>query len=209
MNKRQLLINNPSSKKNLATFIFAHGAGAPMDSDWMNEVTGLLTSLGIKVIRFEFPYMQERRESGKKRPPNNQKILLETWEQVLNLTKEDKNIFFGGKSMGGRMASLIADKAKVKGLICLGFPFHAPGKDPKDRIEHLKHISTPTLICQGTRDSMGTKEEVKNYTLSKKVEIHWLEDGDHNLKPRKSSGHKLEDHLISSAKAIVTFIKNL
>lgn len=205
MKKSQLKINK--SKKEIATFIFAHGAGAPMDSEWMEVVSTKLSNLGIKVIRFEFPYMQERRENGKKRPPNTQKVLIETWKEVVNFLKNEKNIFIGGKSMGARMASLICDEIKPNGLICLGFPFHAPGKEPKDRIEHLKKLKTPTLICQGTRDSMGTKEDVQDYSLSKNIMFHWLEDGDHSLKPRKSSGFTLNNHLDSTCLAILKFIE--
>lgn len=207
MKKSQFKISTPKSEK-IATYIFAHGAGAPMDSEWMEQVSFKLCELGIKVIRFEFPYMQERRESGKKRPPNTQKVLLGTWREVFALLKAEKNIFIGGKSMGGRMASQIVDELNPKGLICLGFPFHAPGKEPKDRIEHLKKIKVPTLICQGTRDSMGTKDDITTYKLSKKIKFHWLEDGDHGLKPRKASGLTLEGHIDSSCQAIVKFIKN-
>ena len=207
MKKSNLIINKP--KNEIATFIFAHGAGAPMDSEWMENVSLKLTNLGLKVIRFEFPYMQERRDTGKKRPPNTKKVLLQTWNEVVELIRKDENVFIGGKSMGGRMASLICDEVKPKGLICLGFPFHAPGKEPKDRIEHLKNLKTPTLICQGTRDSMGSIEDVQNYQLSKKIKFHWLEDGDHGLKPRKASGLELQDNLNSACEAIKYFIQTI
>lgn len=206
MNKSQLVYNKPKKSTKKRIFIFAHGAGAPMDSDWMNEVTQRLVNMGITVVRFEFPYMQERRKTGKKRPPNGKKTLFETWHQVINLLGEQE-FYIGGKSMGGRMASLLADEIKPKGLICLGFPFHAPGKDPKDRIDHLKKLKTPTLICQGTRDSMGSKEDISGYELSKKIKFHWLEDGDHGLKPRKASGFTQQEHLDSACKAIDKFMK--
>ena len=186
----------------------AHGAGAPMDSDWMNELTAALVKREIQVIRFEFPYMIERRVSGKKRPPNPQKILLESWKEAYaKVLKNADSIYIGGKSMGGRMASLIADEIKPKGLIGLGFPFHAPGKDPGERISHLKDIKTKTLIIQGTRDSMGKKEECLSYPLSKKIKFCWLEDGDHSWKPRKTSGHTLEEHIESAADAIDKFMR--
>jgi predicted alpha/beta-hydrolase family hydrolase len=204
MNKSQLLYDMASNAKK--TFIFAHGAGAPMDSDWMNSVTKGLVQRNINVIRFEFPYMQERRDSGKKRPPNTKKVLIQTWKEVIKLNTQHE-IYIGGKSMGGRIASLIADEVQASGLICLGFPFHAPGKDPNDRIEHLAHIKTPSLICQGTRDSMGNKEEVLTYELSDKIELYWLEDGDHGLKPRKKSGFTLEQHIESTCDAIKNFMQ--
>jgi len=208
MKKSDLVTLGPKSSKKV--FIFAHGAGAPMDSDWMNDISEMLKEHGIKTVRFEFPYMAERRETGKKRPPNPQKLLLETWREVIALYK-DHDIYIGGKSMGGRMASLVADEEKVKGLICLGFPFHAPGKfdptDPKGRVEHLKSIKTKTIILQGERDSMGNSEGVSQYTLSKKIKIHWLEDGDHSLKPRKRSGFTLEAHIEKACEIIAKFMK--
>lgn len=186
----------------------AHGAGAPMDSDWMNELTALLVERGLQVIRFEFPYMAERRDTGKKRPPNTKKVLFESWHEVYEKVKKTAQgkVFIGGKSMGGRMASLLADELKPDGLIGLGFPFHAPGKEPGERIEHLQTIKTSTLIIQGTRDSMGSLEECRSYPLSKKIQFHWLEDGDHSWKPRKKSGHTLEEHMTEAANKIAEFV---
>lgn len=193
--------------KHPITFIMAHGAGAPMDSDWMNELTKKLVKKGIRVVRFEFPYMVERRENGTKRPPNKASILLETWREVLAKEKAKSiPIFIGGKSMGGRIASLIADEEKVNGLIGLGFPFHAPGKGPKDRITHLEKIKTPTLIIQGTRDTLGNKDECQSYKLSSKISFSWLDDGDHSWKPRKKSGYTIDDHMNKAADEIFKFM---
>lgn len=181
-----------------------------MDSDWMNLLTKEITKHEIQVIRFDFPYMDERRKNGKSRPPNPKDTLLKTWKEVfqeVRKTHPQSPLFIGGKSMGGRMASLIADELKPNGLIGLGFPFHAPGKEPKDRIEHLKDLKTKTLIIQGTRDSMGTKEECLSYPLSKKIKFSWLEDGDHSWLPRKKSGHSIEEHLETAAREIAKFIK--
>lgn len=202
--KKSELIYSKAAKGN-KTFIFAHGAGAPMDSEWMNSVTEELVKRNINVIRFEFPYMQERRVSGKKRPPNTKEILCKTFKEAIALVNA-KELYIGGKSMGGRIASLISDEVNPKGLICLGFPFHAPGKTPKDRINHLKQLKTPTLICQGSRDSMGNFEDVQSYELSKKIKLHWLEDGDHSFKPRKKSGLTIEQHIESVCNAILLFM---
>lgn len=181
----------------VANLILAHGAGAPMDSAFMNTVAQGVAKNGIRVWRFEFPYMCERRETGKKRPPNTQKVLLESWSEAFCEVSErlksqgDQSyeaIFIGGKSMGGRMASLLADKIIPKGLVCLGYPFYALGKPEKPRTEHLVEILTPTLILQGTRDPMGNKQRVSEYLLSTKIDIRWMEDGDHDFKPRVKSG---------------------
>jgi len=202
-----------NGKKHSSIFIMAHGAGAPMDSDWMNDLTKNLTSREVQVIRFEFPYMVERRESGKKRPPNSKKVLLESWREVIQTVRQsnpETPLFIGGKSMGGRIASLIADEPefKIQGLIGLGFPFHAPGKEPGDRITHLLDLKTSTLIVQGTRDPMGTKEDSLSYPLSKAIQFCWLEDGDHSWKPRKKSGFDLQGHMEKASEAIINFMRN-
>jgi len=200
------LIDGPKSAP--LTFAFTHGAGAPMDSDWMNTIMGQIADAGFRVVRFEFPYMAERRETGKKRPPNTQKVLFETWHAVIDDLGAD-TLVIGGKSMGGRMASMVADDMKVRGVICMGYPFHPPGRPEKLRTEHLADLQTPTLICQGERDPFGTTAEVPDYSLSKSISIHWLPDGDHGLKPRKKSGHTEEENIRSATHAMVAFMHGL
>jgi len=190
------------------TLALAHGAGAPMDSDWMNMLAAAVAKKGFHVVRFEFPYMAERRETGKKRPPNPARILEETWRAVIDDLGADK-LVIGGKSMGGRIASMVADDAGVRGLVCLGYPFHPPGRPEKLRTEHLAALKTPTLICQGERDPFGTKDEVPGFTLSKKIKLHWAPDGDHGLKPRKKSGHTEEENIAAAVDAIAAFMGKL
>jgi len=111
--------------------------------------------------------------------------------------------------MGGRVASLIADEAGVAGLVCLGYPFHPPGEPTKLRTAHLEKLATRSLICQGTRDPFGNQEDVEGYTLSPAIEIEWLPDGDHNLMPRKRSGHTHEENWGATTSAIIRFIGSL
>ena len=187
----EVIENKP--KKSDLHLILAHGAGAPMDSDWMNETSDWLCSQGIHVYRFEFPYMQERRLNGKKRPPNTKKVLIETYNEVID--QINQKVFIGGKSMGGRISSMVLDHPNVTGSVCFGFPFHAPGKAPGDRLNHLEDVSKPVLILQGERDSMGLPDEIKGYKLSKNIEVYYLKDGDHGLKPRKKSGKTMSENL--------------
>ena len=202
-----VLWDGPEEAKNL--FIFAHGAGAPMDTDFMNFFAQNLAKNNIRVLRFEFPYMAMRREGHGKRPPNTQKILLESWCNIIKECRSlfNGNIYIGGKSMGGRMASMIADQQNVSGLICLGYPFYAPGKKDKPRIDHLQNLKTKTLILQGERDAMGSREIVETYKISNKISISWLPDGDHGLKPRKKSGFTEKDNFRSVLKSISQFIE--
>lgn len=190
------------------TLALGHGAGAPMDSDWMNMVAAAVAAKGFRVIRFEFPYMTERRTTGKKRPPNPARILEETWEAVISDLGPER-LVIGGKSMGGRIASMVADRTGVQGLVCLGYPFHPPGRPEKLRTEHLATLKTPTLICQGERDPFGTKDEVPGFTLSKKIKLHWAPDGDHGLKPRKKSGFTEEQNIADAVSAIAAFMSKL
>ena len=189
-----------------ATLVLAHGAGAPMDSDWMNDVADVLAGHGHGVLRFEFPYMAERRRTGRKKPPNGQGILLETWREVVAQLGQPDSLVIGGKSMGGRMASLVADELGVRALICLGYPFHPPGKPEKTRTEHLRDLATPTLIVQGERDTFGGREEVDGYELSTAIEVAWMPDGDHSFEPRVRSGRTLADNLAACGEAISQFL---
>ncbi|MGE0759921.1 MAG: alpha/beta family hydrolase [Pirellulaceae bacterium] len=170
----------------------------------MESIAAGLAKYGIRVVRFEFPYMAARRTIGKQRPPDREPVLRETWLNVIRSVKT-KRLCIGGKSMGGRIASLIADEAGVAGLVCLGYPFHPVGKPDQLRIEHLKSIRTPALIVQGTRDPFGSQEEVAGYSLSPAARLHWLPDGDHSFEPRKSSGRTSEQNLAEAVEVVAGF----
>lgn len=195
-------------------YLFAHGAGAPMDSDFMQTVAALLVARGVGVVRFEFPYMVERRETGKRRPPNKMDVLLDCYKAQIERACDELQpdfLFVGGKSMGGRVASMVAQNAfeagQVAGAVCLGYPFHPQGKPEKLRTEHLEDIRCPTLIVQGTRDALGNREEVGGYPLAQAVACHWLEDGDHDFKPRRASGYTQPQHWQSAADQVAAFMR--
>ncbi len=191
-----------------ATLILAHGAGASMDSDWMTDMAVRLAALGVNVLRFEFPYMAQRRVDGGKRPPNPAPRLLECWREVYAVVRRHVagRLAIGGKSMGGRMASLLADELGADALVCLGYPFYAVGKPEKPRVEHLAGLQTRTLIVQGERDALGNREAVEGYGLSPSIEICWLVAGDHDLKPLKASGFTHEQHLAAAAQRVAGFL---
>lgn len=193
-------------------YVFAHGAGADKNSDFMQQVSDGLAKQGIRVVRFNFPYMEKRLQDGKKRPPDRAPKLIDAYIKVI--AELDCPVVIGGKSMGGRMASLLvsderAAELDIKGVACLGFPFHAPGKEPGTRIDHLVDMVKPLLIVQGSRDVMGTKEEVADYRISDQVELCWLEDGNHDLKPRIKSGFTHEEHIQTAIEAVAGFVKKL
>ncbi|WP_064695581.1 alpha/beta hydrolase family protein [Rhizobium aegyptiacum] len=196
------------------TILLAHGAGAPMDSASMTSAAEALAGAGFRVIRFEFAYMAARRtEEGRKPPPRAETLNPED-EAAIAALEVSGPLIIGGKSMGGRVASMVADRlydrGKIAGLLCLGYPFHPPGQSDKLRTGHLAGLRTPTLICQGTRDEFGTRDEVPGYDLSDSIEILWLEDGDHDLKPRKKiSGFSAANHLATMAETAKAWAERL
>ncbi|TPG79758.1 alpha/beta family hydrolase [Pseudomonas arsenicoxydans] len=200
---------NAASEPASTTLILAHGAGAPMDSGWMSDMAERLAAQGVNVLRFEFPYMAQRRIDGGKRPPNPAPKLLECWREVYAVVRRHVtgSLAIGGKSMGGRMASLLADELGADALVCLGYPFYAVGKPEKPRVEHLAALKTRTLIVQGERDALGNREAVEAYTLAPSIEVFWLVAGDHDLKPLKASGFTHEQHLAAAAGKIAAFLQ--
>ncbi len=180
-----------------------------MDSPFMNAMARGLAGRGIRVARFELPYMRRRREGLGTRPPDREPVLLQAWRDAVEALGGADRVAVGGKSMGGRMASMMADEAGVRGLVCLGYPFHPPGRPATLRVRHLEALRTPTLIVQGTRDALGSREEVEGYTLSPAIRLVWLEDGDHSFKPRVSSGHTEAGHLAAAVEAVAGFMGSL
>ena len=177
MNLPNFLQNGTGPKK--TTIVLAHGAGAPMDSLYMQTFAEGLAERAFRVIRFEFPYMHNRRTTGISSPPNQIPILLDAWATI------------------------------VDHFVCLGYPFYPPGKPEKLRTEHFISLKTPTLICQGERDTFGTHGDVMTYRLSKSIRLHWLADGDHGFKPRKKSGFTEQKNWISAMDAIALFVRSL
>jgi predicted alpha/beta-hydrolase family hydrolase len=190
------------------TLVLAHGAGAAMDSPFMDYFAAALAARGNRVVRFEFPYMQRRRAEGGRRPPDRQPRLLGHWRAVIEHVGAPR-LAIGGKSMGGRMASLLADEVGATALVCLGYPFHPSGKPEKLRTEHLLELSTPALFVQGTRDPLGSAAEVAGYGLPPGLAFHWCPDGNHDLTPRKKSGLTKEQNWDGAIAAIASFLNSL
>jgi hypothetical protein len=191
------------------TLVLAHGAGAPMDSPFLNRVAEGVASEGYRVARFEFPYMRARREGGRSGAPDRAPVLLNAWREAVEALGGGARLAIGGKSLGGRIASMVADETGVRGLVCLGYPFHPPGQPGRLRTKHLESLATPALLVQGTRDPFGTRAEVETFPLSRKIAVHWLEDGDHSWKPRASSGRTEPQNLSEGIAAIADFLKSL
>ena len=197
-----------------ASLILAHGAGAAMTSPFLEAMAVLLAERGIHVIRFEFAYMVARRVGGTKRPPPKAETLMPEYAAVLaHLAAQNKTkraLYIGGKSMGGRVASMIADEnftaGRIAGAVCLGYPFHPPGQPQTWRTAHLTALPCPTLIVQGERDPFGTRAEVEALTLSPQIQFTWIGDGDHDFGPRGASGLTRKGNLAAAADAVAGFM---
>jgi len=185
-----------------------------MTSSFLQTFAALLAERDIRVTRFNFPYMAAFQADGKRRPPPRVERLSSDYLDLIGKISAQRGadvaLFIGGKSMGGRIASMIADEAahqfNVAGCVCLGYPFHPKGRPNKLRTDHLERLKTPTLIVQGERDALGTKDDVASYTLSSAIDVVWAQDGDHDLKPRKQSGVSLADNLTFAADATARLI---
>jgi hypothetical protein len=178
----------------------------------MKTVAAGIAKEGFRVLRFEFPYMRARREGGKRGAPDRPAVLVASWKEAIREaagTKGAGAVAIGGKSMGGRIASMVADEAGVAGLVCFGYPFHPPGQPEKLRVAHLENLKTPALFLQGARDTFGTEDEVRQYSLSKRIRILFLPDGDHSFKPRAASGRTEKQNVEQAIAEAATFLKGL
>lgn len=203
-----ILTNEAKGAK--AQFILAHGAGADMQSDFLQQVADALALKQITVHRFNFAYMQQALDLGKKKPPGAAKKLLGEYEAVIQQCLDsDLPLFIGGKSMGGRIASMLLEQSSAIAGICLGYPYHPPGKPDTLRVEHLKTLSKPLLVVQGERDTFGTQQQIQTYALPQNIQHQFLTDGDHSFKPRKASGVTLEQNMQQAVSACASFISSV
>ncbi len=195
------------------TFLLAHGAGAPMDSPFMAAMATGLSQRDWGVVRFEFPYMQRSRQTGKKAAPDRFPVLEACFLEQITALVDRPGLIIGGKSMGGRVASQLLEplgpSSNVRGCVCLGYPFHPPGHPEKLRTDHLMALASPLLVLQGERDTFGKPKEVEGYQLPAAISVAWIPDGDHSFKPRKSSGRSLDQNLALAIDRMDGFAKQL
>jgi predicted alpha/beta-hydrolase family hydrolase len=198
------------------TLLLAHGAGAGMETPFLTQMAELIAGHGIRVLRFEFGYMAARRTGGKRRPAPRAETLMPEYRAAVSAA-HDRGLLgrlaIGGKSMGGRVASLVADdlfaENQVAAVVCLGYPFHPPGMPDKTRTAHLEGLKCPALVVQGERDPFGSRAEVTGYSLAAGIELAWIGDGDHDLGPRGSSGYTRKGNLAAAADAAAAFLGKL
>jgi predicted alpha/beta-hydrolase family hydrolase len=169
-----------------ATLVIAHGAGAGMDHPFLAGFTRAMNDLGLAALRFNFPYM----EAGK-RAPDRAPVAVAAWRAAFDAATAragaDEPVWAGGKSFGGRMASMaVAEGMPAAGLIFLGYPLHPPGKPERVRAEHLDAIRVPMLFLQGTRDPFAMPEVLQRTlaALGDRATYHPVQDGGHSFELR-------------------------
>jgi hypothetical protein len=199
-----------------ARLILAHGAGAGITSPFFEAMTGLLAERGLALTLFEFDYMAARRNDGSKRPPPRAETLVGEYSDMVGAIRKThprQALVIGGKSLGGRVASLVADelyeRGEIRGLVCLGYPFHPPGKPDRLRTAHLEAVRCPALIIQGERDPFGNRAELEKMKLSPQIDFAWMSDGDHDFGPRGASGFTRKGNLAAAADAVAAFVATL
>jgi len=182
----------------------------------MNKLAAALASQGIAAARFEFAYMAGRRTGGPKKPPPRADKLIAEFQTALQsvLSQSDGPLLIGGKSMGGRVAAMLAGggslPGRAKGVACFGYPFHPTGKaDAEWRLQPLQDAKRPVLVLQGDRDPFGSKAELDEVTLPAHVSLTYLEDGNHDFGPRGKSPATLDGNIKLAAEAVRAFVDRL
>ena len=196
-----------SSRSLDALIVLAHGAGAGQRHPFMVTVARGLAERGIDVVTFDFPYMREKRKVPDKAP-----VLEAAFADVLRRREDDRRLFIGGKSMGGRIATHLAAQGVegLRGVVALGYPLHPPGRPDRPRIAHLPSIRVPVLIVQGERDAFGTPEELRPVieAMSAKVTLHVVSQADHSLVVPRSVGVPQQEVYATVLDTIASWIQS-
>jgi len=191
-------------------FVFAHGAGSNMNDRGVLQTANVLRARGFGVVRFNFLYKEKK--SGR---PDPMPRLKECLTAVIARSREElepETLIIGGRSMGGRAASMLAaDGFDCDGLLLLAYPLHPPGKPEQLRDAHLPAIKVPVICFNGTRDPFCTpslmEEVLKRVTTD--WEMHWVEGADHSFHVLKSSGKTDGEVLDSMADICAEWVRRI
>jgi predicted alpha/beta-hydrolase family hydrolase len=182
----------PAAGDRLATLVLAHGASAGHRSPFMVRIASGLAARGVEVVTFDFPYVEQKR-----RVPDPSPRLEAAIAAAIGEAGAAVPVFIGGKSLGGRIATHLAAhadaRARMAGVVVLGYPLHPPGRPEQIRTKHLADIAVPLLIVQGTRDALGTPDELRPWLEAPHATLHAVEGGDHSLAVRKGAGIRQQD----------------
>lgn len=182
----------------------------------MERLAGALAGVGFRVRRFEFPFMAQRRTTGKRRPPDRAPVLLRQWHEAIEAIrlreKEAEQLWIGGRSLGGRTASMLLTPEQrpeaVSGALVFGYPFHPPRRPEQWRTDHFADLERPLWIAQGERDPFGKRGEIENrMPFPGPVHLEWVTDGDHELMPTRRSGLDPDRILATAAEQARAFAR--
>jgi len=195
--------------------LLAHGAGADRHAKPLVAVADALAGAGVPSLRFDYPY----RAAGRRAPDRPAVLDATTREAAAELARRaglpPERLVLGGRSMGGRVASLIAadpdDPVPALGLLLLGYPLHPAGKPERRRDGHFGALTMPVCFLSGTRDALAPRAELTRAArrVAGPVTLHWLESADHGYRPLKSSGRSVDDVLAEVAETSVTWVQSL
>ena len=215
-----MLYQADTATKRRVLFVLAHGAGAGHAHPWMVKYARAIANRGVDVVTFNFPYKEAGRSA-----PDRAPVLEDSFRRVVTSAAAHRHVdaerlFIGGKSMGGRMATHLAsapalwpkETPSLDGVIVFGYPLNPPGgsKRSADRVSHLERIAVPTLVVQGTRDTFGSpdsiREAVKAHAPRAPITVHGIDGGDHSLSVRKSTQEQVDAGIWDE---VVTWMKKV
>jgi uncharacterized protein len=187
--------------------VLGHGAGADMSGDFMTTVAQGIARSGMLVCRFNFPYAERGRKA-----PDPQPKLESTFAAVVEAAREHagtERVVLGGKSMGGRIAALVAPRLQPEGLVFLGYPLHPPGRPERLRSDAIAGAGAPMLFVEGTRDPFCPLGTLRTVLEESRVQAEVVEipDGDHSFRVRRSSGRSTEDSWSEVVRAVTRWIE--
>jgi predicted alpha/beta-hydrolase family hydrolase len=188
--------------------VLAHGAGAGMSHPFMEKLANELAGVGVATLRYQFPYMEERR-----RVPDAPAVLTATVRAAVRAAAQAAPglpLLAGGKSMGGRMTSQAVAEGPLddaRGLVFFGFPLHPPNRPGTKRADHLAKVTAPMLFLQGTRDTFAELKLLRPVCaeLGSRATLHVIETADHSFHVLKSSGRTDAEVLRELAETVVSW----
>ncbi len=191
--------------------LLAHGAGADMNAAALTTVADALADARIPSLRFDFPYRVAGRRAPDRAPVLETAVREMATELAARANVPRERLVLGGRSMGGRICSMVAAGDGALGLVLLGYPLHPPGRPDQLRVEHFPRLRMPVLFASGTRDAFASPEELKQQAkrIKGRVRFAWVDTGDHGFKPLKSSGLTAAAALDVVASAVVAFVSAL
>lgn len=206
------VLDAPEGAAPRAAFVLAHGSGAPLSSDFLEAVApAIADTAGLAVLRFNYGYAELMIRSGKPRPPERRPALEVVHRAAIAHARTvlpELPVILGGKSLGGRIASLmVAEGEPAAGLCFLGYPLHPPGKKDRQRTDHFPGLEVPALFVQGTRDPLCdlTLLEAALPSFAGRPTVCVIEDGDHSFNVLKRSGRAPSEVIGEIAAAVATW----